>query len=229
MTQLDTGKIKGADEKYCESCGNIIKSKAEICPGCGVRQKEGINKAALLLLTFFMGGIGVHKFYVRKNGQGVAYLLFCWTGIPGLIALVEFFIFAFTDSEDLREKYPETAGVGLIIGVVAGGIVFVMFMGMLAAITIPNFLAYRIRAYDSMANADIKKAYMVAQAYFADHPDATITTEDLNQTGYHPSVGVILTVENGKKRTLKMISHHESGKKIYSVDWQGRVEVKSER
>ena len=30
----------GSDEKYCSSCGEIIKSKAEICPECGVRQEE---------------------------------------------------------------------------------------------------------------------------------------------------------------------------------------------
>lgn len=28
---------KGADEKYCESCGEIVKKEAEICPNCGVR------------------------------------------------------------------------------------------------------------------------------------------------------------------------------------------------
>jgi TM2 domain-containing membrane protein YozV/RNA polymerase subunit RPABC4/transcription elongation factor Spt4 len=32
---------KGADEKYCFSCGGIIKSAAEICPKCGVRQGIG--------------------------------------------------------------------------------------------------------------------------------------------------------------------------------------------
>lgn len=30
---------KGPDEKYCESCGEIIKKEAEVCPECGVRNK----------------------------------------------------------------------------------------------------------------------------------------------------------------------------------------------
>jgi hypothetical protein len=162
-----------------------------------------------------------HKFYVRKNGQGVAYLLFCWTGIPGLIALVEFFIFAFTDSEYLRKKYPETAGVGLIIGLVAGGIIFI---GMLAVIAIPNFIVYRTRAYDSSANADIKNAYMSAQAYFTDYPEATVTNRELSETGYRPSEGVVLIIEDGNLRTLKMGSYHERGKKVFFADWQGRIE-----
>ena len=33
-------RTKGADEKFCESCGEIIKQAAEICPKCGVRQKN---------------------------------------------------------------------------------------------------------------------------------------------------------------------------------------------
>ena len=54
---------RNLDEKYCQSCGEIIRISAEICSKCGARQKGMINKAALLLFTFFLGGLGVHKFY----------------------------------------------------------------------------------------------------------------------------------------------------------------------
>lgn len=30
----------GPDEAFCTSCGEIIKEEAEVCPECGVRQKE---------------------------------------------------------------------------------------------------------------------------------------------------------------------------------------------
>ena len=43
---------KGIDEIFCPSCGAIIKKAAEICPKCGVRQKEasiGINKQRIAL------------------------------------------------------------------------------------------------------------------------------------------------------------------------------------
>jgi len=33
---------KAIDEVYCTSCGETIKSEAEICPKCGVRQKNNI-------------------------------------------------------------------------------------------------------------------------------------------------------------------------------------------
>ena len=79
MDELSSIKEKGVDEKYCESCGEVIKIKAEICPKCGVRVKKqkSLSKTALLLITFFLGGIGGHKFYLGKTGQGIFYLLFC--------------------------------------------------------------------------------------------------------------------------------------------------------
>jgi RNA polymerase subunit RPABC4/transcription elongation factor Spt4 len=33
---------KKPDEKYCQSCGAIIKSAAEICPKCGVNLKKAV-------------------------------------------------------------------------------------------------------------------------------------------------------------------------------------------
>lgn len=48
-----------------------------------------VNKWVYVLLAFFLGGIGGHKFYAGKVGTGVVYLIFCWTLIPGIIAFVE--------------------------------------------------------------------------------------------------------------------------------------------
>ena len=39
-----------------------------------------------------MGWAGIHKFYAGRIGAGIVYLLFCWTGIPAIIAFIEFII-----------------------------------------------------------------------------------------------------------------------------------------
>ncbi|HDR16307.1 MAG TPA: hypothetical protein ENN79_12645 [Desulfobacteraceae bacterium] len=96
--------------------------------------------------------------------------------------------------------------------------------GFMAAVAIPNFLAYRTRAYDAEANADIKNAYLAVQAYFTDHPGGTVTLEDLMRIGYRRSEGVALTIENGAEDTLKMSSHHEKGKTVYFIDSMGNIE-----
>lgn len=93
MTESIDSRPKGADEMFCRSCGVVIKKEAEICPKCGVRQiqTEITQKSRMTaaLLAIFLGGIGLHKFYIGKNGQGIVYLLFFWTFIPAIIAFVE--------------------------------------------------------------------------------------------------------------------------------------------
>ena len=48
-----------------------------------------VNKAVYCVLALLLGGIGVHKFYCGRIGAGICYLLFCWTLIPAIIALIE--------------------------------------------------------------------------------------------------------------------------------------------
>ncbi|NLJ17012.1 MAG: TM2 domain-containing protein [Clostridiales bacterium] len=51
------------------------------------------NKIAAGLLAIFLGGFGIHKFYLGKVGMGILYLVFCWTYIPALIGFVEGIIY----------------------------------------------------------------------------------------------------------------------------------------
>ena len=44
-----------------------------------------------VLLAFFLGSFGAHRFYLGQNGIAIIYILFCWTLIPHLIALIECF------------------------------------------------------------------------------------------------------------------------------------------
>ena len=44
-----------------------------------------------VLLAVFLGSFGLHHFYLKQNGLGILYLIFFWTGIPGLIGLLEAF------------------------------------------------------------------------------------------------------------------------------------------
>jgi TM2 domain-containing membrane protein YozV len=72
--------------------------EAEICPNCGVRQPNTAagtkpNRVTAAVLALFLGGIGIHRFYMRKTVSGILYLILCWTFIPAVLALIEFFIY----------------------------------------------------------------------------------------------------------------------------------------
>lgn len=62
------------------------------------------SKVAAGVLAILFGGIGVHKFYLGKIGMGILYLLFCWTGIPAVIGLIEGIIYLCADDENFQLK-----------------------------------------------------------------------------------------------------------------------------
>lgn len=57
------------------------------------------NKNVAGLLGIFLGGLGIHKFYMGRHGQGLLYLLLCWTYVPAIIGFVEGIIY-FADSDE---------------------------------------------------------------------------------------------------------------------------------
>ncbi|MDA1258204.1 MAG: NINE protein [Chloroflexi bacterium] len=107
----------GADEKYCSSCGAVVKKLAEVCPTCGVRQNSvvpavpsydrgGKDKWLTVILAVLLGWAGGHKFYLKKYGQGFLYLALSWTTIPLWISLIEALVYLFTPSETFQKRYP---------------------------------------------------------------------------------------------------------------------------
>ncbi|MDE5654076.1 MAG: TM2 domain-containing protein [Clostridia bacterium] len=63
------------------------------------------NKYVAGILAILLGDLGIHKFYLGKIGSGILYLLFCWTGIPAIIGLIEGIIYLCTDDETFQVKY----------------------------------------------------------------------------------------------------------------------------
>lgn len=68
------------------------------------------SRIVAALLAFFLGGFGVHKFYLNKNGQGFLHLIFCWTYIPAIIALIEGIGYLMQSDGAFQEKYCQQDG-----------------------------------------------------------------------------------------------------------------------
>ena len=101
--------------------------------------------------------------------------------------------------------------------------IVIAIIGILAAIAIPQFSAYRARGYDASANADIKNMYTAAQAYFSDYASGTVDTTILASYGYTTSPGVNPVVSAGTMATLAMTAYCTNGTKTFSVDHNGVI------
>ncbi|MBO5310982.1 MAG: TM2 domain-containing protein [Bacteroidales bacterium] len=95
---------------YCSNCGAEVNDNAVVCIkcGCAVNQPKmpsvngGSSKDWLvtLLLCFFVGCFGIHRFYVGKTGTAIVQLITC--GGCGIWALIDFIVICmgnFTDAE----------------------------------------------------------------------------------------------------------------------------------
>ena len=83
--------------KFCQNCGSETDSSAEICVKCGVRLARGTSqdispKSRLIVTLFaaFLGGLGIHRFYLGQTGLGILMLL--TMGGCGIWALVDFIL-----------------------------------------------------------------------------------------------------------------------------------------
>ncbi|WP_261507834.1 TM2 domain-containing protein [Chromohalobacter canadensis] len=101
-------QTSGSKMIYCHGCGKQVHESARSCPHCGAESNVRTGsrtKVAAALLAFFLGGFGVHRFYLGNIGLGFLYLLFCWTFIPALIAFGEFIYFLCLNDRDFDRKY----------------------------------------------------------------------------------------------------------------------------
>ena len=63
------------------------------------------SKTTAGLLAIFLGGIGIHKFYLGKIGMGILYIVFCWTYVPAIIGFIEGIVYLTSSDENFYNKY----------------------------------------------------------------------------------------------------------------------------
>ena len=95
----------------CQTCATPIKNQwaaRGFCADCETKKSPGFSlqsaigssqvagyqvppkdRSISVALALVLGGFGAHKFYLDKPGKGLLYAMFCWTGIPSIIGLVE--------------------------------------------------------------------------------------------------------------------------------------------
>ena len=75
-----------------------------------VRRDEVVG----ILLALFLGGFGIHHFYLRRTGLGILYLCFSWTPIPWILGFIECF---FMPGRVREFNAIQAAGIAAALGI----------------------------------------------------------------------------------------------------------------
>ncbi len=114
----------------CPQCGAPVNPSATKCEYCGAALAQPVqaaqpqviyvqtpaandpranwpikSKIVAGILAILLGGIGIHKFYLGRPGAGILHILFCWTYIPGILALIEGIMILCSKDENFEIKY----------------------------------------------------------------------------------------------------------------------------
>ena len=72
----------------------------------GKKQKKRKRSRTLAgVLALLCGTIGVHKFYLGEWKKGILFLLFFWTGIPGVLSVLEGAHLLGSDGDEEEPEY----------------------------------------------------------------------------------------------------------------------------
>lgn len=96
---------------FCSTCGEKMAANAGACPKCGAPNAMAQGRVSdkswvpAMLLCFFLGVFGIHRFYVGKVGTGILQLLtFGGLGIWTMIDFILLIVGSFKDANGLPLK-----------------------------------------------------------------------------------------------------------------------------
>lgn len=109
------------EEIKCPQCGAPLEAGAKTCKYCGetipavtarTTQSEK-SKLVAGLLGIFLGGLGIHKFYLGYKKEGIIMLVVCLVGaiiavgpaVAGIVGLIEGIIYLTKSDDEFHATY----------------------------------------------------------------------------------------------------------------------------
>ncbi len=93
---IKCGVAAGQGIQFCPNCGATTVPGAAVCTQCGVALAQPVNtaeqKSKLVagLLGIFLGGLGIHNFYLGYTGKAIAQIILSLClGVGAIWGLVE--------------------------------------------------------------------------------------------------------------------------------------------
>ena len=98
-------------------------------------------------------------------------------------------------------------------------LVVVAIIGILAAIAIPQFAAYRKRGHEAQVKSDIRNAAVAQEAYFAAHSAYKASSSAFDSStapGFNPTTGVAVFAAAGTNTFLLTATHANCGTNVWT-------------
>ncbi len=125
---------------FCSKCGKEINDEAVVCVHCGCAVKDTSNVVAndehdwliTMILCWFLGAFGAHRFYSGHIGTGVIQLI--TLGGCGIWSAIDWICLCFNGFRDIDNKplknYKKTLGTAFFaIGLVASILAVIVLIG----------------------------------------------------------------------------------------------------
>jgi len=125
---------------FCSNCGKEIEAEAKFCKYCGhpvswvpppaVSEPKKKDWVAAVLFSYFLGSLGIDRFYLGYIGLGILKLV--TLGGCGIWWLIDFLLIAFNKLKDVDGNLPagregkEWVAYLLIGLMILGGIIWFM-------------------------------------------------------------------------------------------------------
>ncbi len=104
-------------------------------------------------------------------------------------------------------------------------LIVIAIIGILAAIAIPQFNAYKVRAYDSDAKANLHNIFLACKAYWADNGSGvTCANGDITGTlyGYIQSADMSV-VAGGDETNFSATASNNNSPNNFTMDLNGTI------
>ena len=81
------------------------KTKEQYTHNPIIETRSRRSRIVAVFLAIFLGGIGIHKFYLGKSGWGIMYFIFSWTFIPALLGFFEGLYYLMMSDKEFEKNY----------------------------------------------------------------------------------------------------------------------------
>jgi Tfp pilus assembly protein PilE len=196
---------------HCSKCGADNPAGMAFCSTCGNSLQSG--RAVPANVPTDPEQIKSHLVWA------ILATIFCCLPL-GIVAIVNAAqVNKFKAEGDLAKAYKSSRNARMWSLISLVGIFFYVSMaGVLAAIAIPNFVAFQQKAYDSAAKADLMNLAAAEEAFSLDNNTYTDDVEALRESYFDPNPEIILTIDWADATGFRATARHVKGNREWVYD-----------